>query len=353
MSFIDTYELTNSAILRIYSEKDELVLDPDYQRNSQIWTEDKKKLLIDSIINEYDIPKLYFHVYEQDEKLKSGFSYSVIDGKQRLETIWDFIENKFTLDKNFEYLKNKEINLSGMSYNDISKKYPKIKIIFDSFVLPIVLVRTDEIDLIEEMFSRLNEAAPLNSAEKRNALGGDFVVSIRKVANHKFFKEKVKFTNKRYQHREIACRLLLTQEKLSKNEKLIDTKKVFLDDITKRYKSGNKKFVNELTKEVIRKLDVMTNIFIDNDKLLSAQGNMVVFYLVFDELIKRNLVTKISRKHFEEFVDKVQDNREIAENEFDKANYELYDYFNMTQQGTNDALSILQRCEIILKYLEI
>ena len=50
-----------STVLYIYSERDGLELDPAYQRLSDIWTLEKKQLLIDSIINGYDIPKFYFH----------------------------------------------------------------------------------------------------------------------------------------------------------------------------------------------------------------------------------------------------------------------------------------------------
>jgi hypothetical protein len=98
-----------------------------------------------------------------------------------------------------------------LSYEDLGKEHPKIKIRFDSFVLPIIAVLTDDIDLIEDMFFRLNEAVPLNSAEKRNAFGGDMVAAIRELANNKFFTKKVKFKNTRYQHYEVAARFLLVE----------------------------------------------------------------------------------------------------------------------------------------------
>ena len=49
---------------------------PPYQRGL-VWTDQQRKDLIDSIINGYDIPKLYFKK-SKDEKLE------VIDGQQRL-----------------------------------------------------------------------------------------------------------------------------------------------------------------------------------------------------------------------------------------------------------------------------
>jgi hypothetical protein len=40
------------------------------------------------------------------------------------------------------------------------------------------------------MFSRLNEAVPLNAAEKRSAIGGPMALAIREISEHSFFNEK-------------------------------------------------------------------------------------------------------------------------------------------------------------------
>ena len=50
---------------------------------------DKRQLLIDSILNGYDVPKLDFHEFFP-ARLVDGkkFKYAIVDGKQRLETIF-------------------------------------------------------------------------------------------------------------------------------------------------------------------------------------------------------------------------------------------------------------------------
>jgi hypothetical protein len=82
---------------------------------------------------------------------------------------------------NFKYLAEPSLQLNGLTYPDLVKQHNRIAIRFDSYVLPIVCVETDDMDLIEDMFSRLNEAVPLNAAEKRNALGGPMVRIITNV----------------------------------------------------------------------------------------------------------------------------------------------------------------------------
>ncbi|MEL7589537.1 MAG: DUF262 domain-containing protein [Prolixibacteraceae bacterium] len=350
MSYIETNPVQHSTILRIYSEREEIIADPDYQRNGGVWTLEKKKLLIDSIINNYDIPKIYFHQFSRDEKKNTGKSYAIIDGKQRLEAIWGFIEGHFCLDDDFEYQDNPDLKLGGLSYDDLAKEYPKILINFDSFVLPIVGVQTDDLDLIEDMFSRLNEAAPLNAAEKRNAFGGDMVKAIRDVANHQFFTQKVRFNNNRYQHYEAAAKFLIVETSQHENNKLIDTKKVYLDSMARRFKFGNESLVNKFKSIVIRELDEMANCYTKNDILLRAQGAMVVNYMLFKWAREKNI--QINRSSLLNFDHKVKENRTLAESNYEDADYDLLEFDRLSQQGTNDVSSIKERLRILKEYIE-
>lgn len=350
MSYIETNPVQHGTILRIYSEKNEIITDPEYQRNGGIWTLEKKQLLIDSIINNYDIPKIYFHQFSREEKSQTGKSYAIIDGKQRLETIWGFIDGAFCLDDGFEYQDNPVLRLGGLSYDDLAKEHPKIKINFDSFVLPIVGVQTDDLDLIEDMFSRLNEAAPLNAAEKRNAFGGEMVKSIRDISSHQFFSQKVKFNNNRYQHYEIAARLLLIEVSEHDLGKLIDTKKVYLDGMARNYKSGQTQLVKKFEKTVVDILDQMTLCFANKDILLRAQGAMAVYYLLFKWSISEGFT--INRSLLLDFDQRIKDNRALAEVNYEGANYELLEFDKLSQQGTNDVSSIKERLRILKDLLE-
>lgn len=350
MSYIETSPLQNSTIIRIFSERDEIEISPEYQRNGGIWTLEKKKLLIDSILNDYDIPKIYFHKFTREEKRDTGKQYSIIDGRQRLETIWSFMENSFPLDDDFEYQDDETLKLGGMTYQDIAQNHPKIKIKFDSFVLPIIGVRSDDLDLIEDMFSRLNEAVPLNSAEKRNAFGGAMVNAIREVSRHNFFNNKVKFRNTRYQHMEVAARFLLVESTSYENKKLIDTKKVYLDNMVKNYKEKNRE-TSEFQKTVLSVLNEMITVFSDNDDLLRTQGIMVVYYLLFKKAMELNV--KIQRVKLYDFDNQVKENRKLAETNYSEADFELLEYDRLSQHGTNDVSNIRERLRILSNYLNL
>jgi hypothetical protein len=58
--------------------------------------------------------------------------------------------------------------------------------------------RTDDIELIEDMFSRLNEAVPLNAPEKHHASGGPMPQAIKAVSDHAFFKKHGPFEDRRF-----------------------------------------------------------------------------------------------------------------------------------------------------------
>ncbi|OWK71435.1 DUF262 domain-containing protein [Pedobacter sp. AJM] len=349
MSYIETFPVQHSTIIRIYSDKDDIVVDPEYQRNGGVWTPEKKQLLIDSILNNYDIPKIYFHQFSREERQEKQKTYAIIDGKQRIETIWSFVEGKFCLSDDFEYQDNPNLKLAGLSYEDLAKEYPKVRIKFDSFVLPIIGVQTDDLDLIEDMFSRLNEAVPLNSAEKRNAFGGDMVNEVRKISKHSFFIKNVKFPNNRYQHYESAAKLLLVEVASHESGKLIDTKKVYLDHMVKQYKSGSIAIISQFEKTINEHLTTMSDCFTEKDILLKAQGVIVVYYLLFKWAKENDF--KIKRSKLLEFSDFVKQNREQAELDYANADYDLLEYDRLSQHGTNDVSNIKERLRILSDYI--
>jgi hypothetical protein len=348
--------MKNSTIMLLYSERDEINLNPEYQRMGGVWTKEKRQLLIDSLLNDYDIPKIYFHELSNDSLTKTGFRYAVIDGRQRLESIWDFIDGKFALASDFEYQRDKSIDLAGLGYDDIAKQYPKIRVKFDSFVLPVVtvVVDGDEVDLIEDMFSRLNEAVPLNAAEKRNAFGGNLVKSFAEISATEFFVDKVKFRNNRYQHREAAARFLLVEDSLSKNPaQLVDTKKVYLDALARRYAVENKNHVEYITKKVKDVLKVMSSEFMEKDDLLAAQGILVVYYLIFRQAERENMLPQVTRRKLIDFRKALADNRNAAAKNYEQASFDLLEFDRLNQQGTNDASSIKERCRILADFLAV
>lgn len=355
MATIRTFPFQNSSILRINSEREYINTHPDYQRKGEVWTTQKKQLLIDSILNDYDIPKLYFHQLSLNQKneYNGQYDYAIIDGRQRLEAIWGFINDEFTLSEEFIYLADENVQAKNLSYSELASSYPKLKIRFDSYNLPIVLIETDEIELIEDMFSRLNEAVPLNAAEKRNAIGGEMARVIRDLGNHNFFKNKVKFSNNRYQFREVSSRLLFLLYSLHINERIVDTKKAFLDKMVINFKENNKLDASVYYNSAVNILNKMVNVFENKDSLLRGQGNITIYFLVFKNAIESQKLDCITRDKFVNFYIDLEENRKKAEQDITEANFEYLEFERLSQQGTNDSVSIRERAKILSKYIGI
>ena len=141
-----------------------------YQRE-KVWSEEKKSFLIDSILKNYPIPPVFFRMkIDQDTGLTL---YDVIDGKQRLTTIIDFIEGKITLPDDFgdDCVGNSELN--GVTFKELDQ-HEKYKRQFWKYRIPVIFIDTDSDELIKNVFDRLNRnGEPLVSQELRHAKYGD------------------------------------------------------------------------------------------------------------------------------------------------------------------------------------
>ena len=105
MSTFTLSDLRNNSVWALYRLRGKLDMNPVYQRESDIWDLDKKQLLVDTILNRFDVPKIYLHKFPTPVmKNAVSYEYAVIDGKQRLTTVWAFIEGAFALADDFEYL---------------------------------------------------------------------------------------------------------------------------------------------------------------------------------------------------------------------------------------------------------
>lgn len=339
--------LPYSTVLYQHSERTALQLDPEYQRESDIWTLEKRQLLIDSIINGYDIPKIYFHKFTAPKTVDGKkYTRAIIDGKQRLTSIWKYIDGEFPLSDNIEFIADKKIDLRGLTYAELGEQYPKLKMRFDSYPLSIVAVETDDLDMIEDMFSRLNEAVPLSAAEKRNAFGGPIPIIIRKVAKTDFCTKNLPFGNKRYRHYDLIAKFLIIENR----NKVTDTKKVYLDDFVKKWDRKDKVDVKDLGNATSDVLAVMAKIFTASDPLLRSIGMVVLYYHVYRLAHDNNWVAEITRSKFAKFEKTRAENRTLAERDISAAQYDLLE-FDRYVQTPNDAYAVSVRLKILLLHV--
>jgi len=342
--------MSQSTTLMLYLEKDKICTNPTYQRYSDIWSINKKQLLIDSILNGFDIPKLYFIEDPTDENCKQS-RYAVIDGKQRLEAIWGFMSGDFPLADDFLYREDPDVEARGLKYNELAQKYPRLKAKFDSHALSVVVIKTSDMEVLEEMFSRLNEGEPLSASEKRNAMGGPIPPLVRTLAKHEYFKSKVPFKDRRGRYWEVATKYLFFEERGG----IADTKRDYLDKFVQRWKDREKKRQEEAQSAAQRLyesssavLDKLADIFDEEDPLLRSVGMAILYYLLVREAGPHEGV--ITREKLVDFESRRKRNRQVAKKDVAEADWALLE-FDRLSQSLNDASALKFRLEVISRYV--
>ncbi|WP_043890776.1 DUF262 domain-containing protein [Paenibacillus sp. Aloe-11] len=138
---------------------------PPYQRRGDAWSIEKQAFLIDSIIKNYPIPPIFLHAKIEAETGKTF--YDVIDGKQRLTSIVKFINDEIELPENFGDDKFGSEDLNGLKFSEINAEF---KSNFWKYKIPIEYVDTDNVEVVNTIFDRLNRnGEPLNRQELRHA----------------------------------------------------------------------------------------------------------------------------------------------------------------------------------------
>src|SRR5579885_1413385 len=179
-----------------FRQMNNIDMKPVFQRKSEIWKKDEKRYLIDSILNDFDIPKFYIadnSSYGSFPLTSRKKMYSIIDGKQRFNAIFSFFNNEYELSEKFEYFSDPKIKIGGLTYSQLKTMFPDIARKFEEYVITVIKIMTDDVDKINQSYIRLNKTSyALAGAEKRNAEKGVVVKMIRLLAKHKFFKKNIR-----------------------------------------------------------------------------------------------------------------------------------------------------------------
>lgn len=107
-----------------------------YQRNDDAWSKKNKNKFIDSILNNYLIPPIIINKNENS-------LWEVLDGKQRLTTIWKFYNG------DFDYI---DENGKTYKYNEVENNFLKKELIF-------IFLENENSDKLHETFLRINKGS--------------------------------------------------------------------------------------------------------------------------------------------------------------------------------------------------
>lgn len=158
------------ATLWEFHTLDKINMSPKYQRSSGVWTEEKQSFLIDSIIKNFPMPPIFLHEFIDQKTGKT--KYDVIDGKQRLSSIFRFISGEIALPDDCSEDGYCSSVVDGTYFDNWDKKeYAETKKNFWQYNLGVVFIDVDNgEDTINDVFDRLNRnGEPLSAQEFRKA----------------------------------------------------------------------------------------------------------------------------------------------------------------------------------------
>lgn len=248
---INTREPTIEQLLSRINE-DALNLAPDFQRQANLWKDDVKSRLIESIIIRIPLPPLYIDTTEDD-------NWFVVDGLQRLYALKQFVNDKSLKLTGLEYL----TELNGKTYDELDRKYQRR--IEETQLTVYLIEKGTPLGVKYNIFQRINMGGEsLLPQEIRHALNpGPVLKLLAELAKSYEFTNLVSLGGeriKRMDDREFVLGFLAVMltdyrdyEKKGREE--------FLDDAMKKINRLSEKQIQELENQFKRAMVACGEIF--------------------------------------------------------------------------------------------
>ena len=171
-----------------WREKGMLTFDNPIQRAGSQWNLLQKSLLIHSMLASYPIPTVYFLKYKDDKNMTI---YDCLDAKQRLTSVFEFIDGEYALDEDTPEISIEDTpyDLGGLKFEELSEECQDI---IKGYRFNITCIEDATEEEVEDIFARLNNSSPLSTIQKcRSIMGSDLAKWCKEMNNHGFFKYSI------------------------------------------------------------------------------------------------------------------------------------------------------------------
>jgi len=258
-----------------FSRENKIILQPEFQRDF-IWSKNKQAELIRSLWRGIPLPMFYFSV-------DSNGTLEVIDGQQRLTTIFGYLSPQSIKDKKVRNRLPKKIKIKDESKNNIDKE-DILRKISDSNIHCVEIFESGlNTNDKFEIFRSLNlGATPLKIQEIRNAI----------------FQKEMPHLNK------------ALKKNANKTEKLLGMKneRMIFEDLVLRFFIINEKGHEKKVSDQLKNNLELKNIF-SEEKVNTINSKFSRFIKYMDEIF--------GRKSFQ-VLSKIKENKNIPEKEWKK-----------------------------------
>jgi len=316
----------------IHGIRERINTNPDFQRPA-VWSTAQKQLLVDTILRDYDVPKLYWRkVGSKPDR------YDVVDGQQRLRAIWEYFDGSFALPKDADAVEGEDI--AKCKYDQLPDE---LRMRFDVYPLDIVILEEADDDEVREMFLRLQNGTSLKAQEKRNAYPGQMRDFVRRLVSHPLF-SRVGFSNSRFTHDLVAAQFVCLELKGEPtNVKSADLNRMYKEQASFDAKCAE-------AKNVQRTLSILSDVFSEKTPELE-RFNVISLYCVVSELHKQYAFDQVKPLLHDWFLSFEATRTEQEARPEDEMDPEWATYKEKISHSTDSEESIRWRMDFMLRNL--
>src|SRR3989338_2064113 len=299
-------------------------LDADYQRE-KIWSRKNQEDLLDSIIQNIDIPKIYLAEIKNDEQ----FDFECIDGKQRMVTLLSFYKPESTEDNPLT------VKVAGekYTYKRLKKELPELAKKIDNFELTFIIYpEIDDEEFIKTYTGTLR----------------DFIY--KELGNSAPFIRNTKLSEKRFSRQFTLAQICINSFKRRETGDFVRARFADLEDFLKENYKLNKDDENLI--RIKKVLSVMDKNFSNNAEHISSRAVAVSAYLFVEDLYLNKKTSSISHfaKFYIKFLSEIKKNMELLSQYEKPENSTIMEEFQKyILQASVEPYSIRRRNEFLKK----
>lgn len=271
-------------------------------QRSYVWERARKSTLIESMILGYPIPAVFAKRMDDGSGKRGSNTYFIMDGKQRLSTVKEFLNDEFALTKlapvtyfDTDADKEVEVDISGMKFSELPDG---LKDFLNTVTFAVTYFDNLTNEEERELFKRLNNGKPL-STKNRTLASAKNIEELLDIGSHKLFEEML--TEKARQSKNQAVLVTKAWTMLNRDvENISFASKDFNPQIEEMEISDSEKL------ELVKVFDFVVN---THDELIGNREKDVAKKLYTEThlislipYVKQSIVDGISEYMFGEFL---------------------------------------------------
>ncbi|MDD5980152.1 MAG: DUF262 domain-containing protein [bacterium] len=304
-------------------------------QRSYCWERSRKSALIESMILGYPIPAVFAKRIDDGSGKRGSNTYYIMDGKQRLSTVKEFLNDEFALSElptityfDTDLDKEVELNISGMKYSDLPDG---LKDFINTVTFSVTyfdnLTKNEE----RELFKRLNAGRPL-SAKNKTLASAKNIEELLDLGSHELFNQMLTDKSRQNKNQAVIVAKVLTMLN-SEVENISFASKDFNPEIEKLEISDEEKL------ELVRIFNYIVNI---HDELKENHEKDVA-KKIYTEVHLISLIPFLKRALNENINESIMSEWLITFFKVENDSKEYIDYMNACTSGVARNTSIVAR----------